>query len=335
MMATGHRRGQRGVTLIELMIALVLGLILIITLVSAILAGRQSYRTNEALAQVQEGARISFELLAREIRQAGVTGCGNGNRIANTLNPVAGNWWAAWVELQGFDGATATPAVAFGVAPGERVAGTDAIMLQGVSGNTLGVANHDTITARFTLNAVNTDFVAGDILVACDIDHATIFQATGVNAAGIEIDHATGAGAPGNCSRGLGFPTACDAGPGNAYRFGTNAQLARLGASVWYIGNNGRAADGGRSLYRARLAPGGGVGIEEIVSGVSDLQLEYREAGDDTLNPVPALWDEVNAVELTLTFDSTSNRVALDPTVNEGRLQRTFTTLIGLRNRAE
>ncbi|HET7222033.1 MAG TPA: prepilin-type N-terminal cleavage/methylation domain-containing protein, partial [Rhodanobacteraceae bacterium] len=79
-----HR--NRGFTLIELMIAMLLGLIVIAGVTSVFLAGQKSYRTNGALAEVEDGSRIAFELLARDIRQAGETGCDTSSgRITNVL----------------------------------------------------------------------------------------------------------------------------------------------------------------------------------------------------------------------------------------------------------
>src|SRR5690554_4826207 len=74
---------QKGLTLVELMVAMVLGLVVIGGAISLTLANRQSYRTNEGLSQVQESARTAFELLARDLRQAGVSGCDNEGQVAN------------------------------------------------------------------------------------------------------------------------------------------------------------------------------------------------------------------------------------------------------------
>lgn len=68
---TSTRRRQGGFSLIELMVALVLGLVLIGGVINIFVTNQQAFRTNENLARLQENARISFELTAREIRQAG------------------------------------------------------------------------------------------------------------------------------------------------------------------------------------------------------------------------------------------------------------------------
>src|SRR3546814_11566616 len=77
--------GQAGFSLVELMISLVLGLIVIGGVTTVFLSNQQSYRSNEGLSQLQENSRIAFELMARDIRQTGLTGCGHERPIATGL----------------------------------------------------------------------------------------------------------------------------------------------------------------------------------------------------------------------------------------------------------
>lgn len=327
---------SRGMTLIELMIAMVLGLIVVGGAVSIVLANRQSYRTNEALSQVQESARTAFELVARDIRQAGANGCDDTGRIANVLKPGT-TWWQSWFGILGYDGAQNDPAVAFGTATTERLAGTDSIQLQGIEGTGLSVETHEPTSANFMINATTTDFTVNDILIVCDFDHSAIFQVSNYNSSNVTVVHNTGAGSPGNCSKGLGYPTDCSSTNGNAYTFGPNSQIARFAAVDWYIGNNGRADEGGRSLYRRRLGSGAAVLVEEIVAGVTDMQIRYRlddgDSFDDADDVALGDWATVNAVMITLTLDSAERRVSTDASVNAGRLQRSFTHVVTLRNR--
>lgn len=65
------KRPERGVTLVELMIALVLGLVLIIAIGSIFVGSRQTYRVQEAFSQVQENGRLAHYLLNNVIRLAG------------------------------------------------------------------------------------------------------------------------------------------------------------------------------------------------------------------------------------------------------------------------
>lgn len=333
------RRKARGLTLIELMIALVLGLVLIGGVISVVIANGQAYRTNEGLSQVQESTRTAFELLARDIREAGATACGNRDRIANTVN--SGAWWhGAWTGIRGYPGNvefssvnSAFTAIPFGSSVGQRVAGTDAILIQSMQQTDVVIVSHHVTSAVLTINVPTTKFSDGDILMVCDFDHAAIFQAH-YNAHYVTVGHNTGTGTPGNCSKGLGYPTDCSSPNGTPYPFKPNSRIAALSTVVWYIGNNGRTQEGGRSLFRYRLGSGGTAEVEEIVPGVSDMQLEFRPNDSaSTLVEAPANWDQVTAVQFTITSTSLSSGVTTAPSLIQGRIERSFTTLVGLRNR--
>ncbi len=60
----------RGLTLVELMVALTLGLIVTLVVVNVFLSNREVYRVNEQLARLQENARYALEVLARDRRDA-------------------------------------------------------------------------------------------------------------------------------------------------------------------------------------------------------------------------------------------------------------------------
>ena len=326
-----------GFTLVELMVALLLGLIVIGGATSIMLANRQSYRTNEALSQVQESARTAFELLARDLRQAGATGCDNTGRVGTVLG--AGPWWRDWGGLIGYDAGTENPAVAVGTEPQARVAGTDSFQIHSTDGAAFSLETHDPATGSMKLNATAPAIQVDDILLVCDFDHATIFQVSQYTSGTATLAYGSGGGqSPGNCTTGLGYPpAACGANPGNTYTFAPNSQVARLSAVSWYIGNNDRPEEGGRSLYRVRLGPGATTVTEEVVAGVIDLQLQYRVEGTTAFVDASALsaadWPNVNAVTLTLTMDSADQNVATTQGTNSARVQRAFTHLVTLRNR--
>lgn len=333
------KRHSAGLTLIELMLSMLLGLIVTGGAISIVVANKQSYRTNEALSQVQESARTAFELLARDVRQAGVTGCDNSGRVANVLDPGATPaWWQSWGGITGYDDAAVDPAVAFGTTAALRVSGTDSIQMRGIQGTALSVETHDPSSANIKISAATTEIAVSDILMVCDFDHAAILQVSNYNSSNVTLVHNTGNSvAPGNCSKGLGFPTDCASATGNVYTFAPNSQIAKLSAVDWYIGYNGRPDEGGRSLYRQRLGSGGALKTEEVVAGVSGLQIRYLLDGTtnfvDASAVALAAWASVNAVSITLVMDSADRNVSVDSSVNAGRIQRTFTHIVTLRNR--
>ncbi len=330
-------RAARGFTLIELMISMLLGLLVVGSVLGVLLANRRSYDTNNGLSQVQESARSAYELLAQEVRQADGTGCGNTTRTANVLDP-SGLWWQNWIGLTAYDSTEVDPAVAMGGGIGQRVAGTDSIQLQSLSGAGLSIAQHDSAARRLDVDVAAADFVAGDIMLVCDVDHNAIFQASAVNpgAGIISVFHNDGVGAPGNCSQGLGFPSNCLSATGNTYTFPRNSQIGRLVMTDWYVGNNGRAAEGGRSLFRRRMGAGGVLVTEEIVSGITDMQLQFRANASDVIIADPSLvvdWATISSVFVTITVLSSDSNVSTDAAANDGRVQRQFSYLISLRNR--
>lgn len=64
-------RGQRGMSLVEIMVAMTIGLILLIALAYFFLGSRQINRTHDDVSRMQESGRYALEILGGAIRQAG------------------------------------------------------------------------------------------------------------------------------------------------------------------------------------------------------------------------------------------------------------------------
>jgi type IV pilus assembly protein PilW len=96
-MKQGHISGQRGMTLIELMVAMTIGLFMMLILSTAYFNGAQLFQTQNQLAEIQDNGRAAMELLAKEVRMAGYLGCVNESSLATP--PFA--------AIQGYDDLTA------------------------------------------------------------------------------------------------------------------------------------------------------------------------------------------------------------------------------------
>ena len=94
-MHTGPNSRQRGVTLVELMIAMLVGLFLMGGMLLVFEKTKQAYRYQNGLAEVQEQGRFAIAFLTQSLRVAGFPGD----------DPPAGN------KIQGTDGATDTVTV--------------------------------------------------------------------------------------------------------------------------------------------------------------------------------------------------------------------------------
>lgn len=67
---------QQGISLIELLIAMALGSILLIGLISLYASNKNTYQMTQAAARLQEDGRIAIQIMSRDIRMAGYVGCG-------------------------------------------------------------------------------------------------------------------------------------------------------------------------------------------------------------------------------------------------------------------
>lgn len=304
--ARTHRRTS-GFSLIELMVALVLGALMVVASLGIFASNRQAYRATESVSRVQENARAAFELLSQDLRHAGGNACARGIPVANVLTNAGGAWWSDWERaLVGHESAS------------YAAAETDSIDILSAAERS-ATAYSDDASGDIVLNANLGGIVAGDIVVACDYTQAAIFQANSVD--GLRIGKRQ-AGL--NRTAGLGLPV-LDTAQGTPKSFHANSQVARLDAARWYVADNGR---GGRSLFRRRMDKGTVLDSEEVAEGVRDLQLSYLQGGEYRKAGRVTDWAEVNAVRVEMHF-ADSARVGASGEVVQGR----FVNTVSIRNR--
>jgi type IV pilus assembly protein PilW len=329
------RRGvQSGRTLIELMIALAIGLLIISSAIGVMMSNRQTYTTTEGLSRIQEAARTGFELLARDIREAGLNSCGGAQQFVNVLNNPDSLWWTRWNGgLRGYGDEEAFAGAPFGTGAGQRVAGTAALHVMRGGSQIYTVATHDATAQLISLSPDSGTLAASDLAIICNFSQASLFQITAVDAT--TISHAA-EGTPGNCSRGLGFanPPDCST-TGQTYTYEDNAVVMSLQSLAWYVGYNGRTSTTSMSLYR--VAPTNDSGTlslvtEEVIDGVVDLQITYLAEGATDYVAADAVtdWNAVIGVRLQLVIEEPDRPAAVTD-----RVRRTLTHVITLRNRME
>jgi type IV pilus assembly protein PilW len=324
-----HPTGQRGFGLVEMMVALALGLLVVGGACMMLVATRQANGTTDNLGRVQESVRTSYDMMSREVREAGGTPCDSQLLMSDVLNNAQGGaptWWATWGEaLRGYASGTEFPGSAFGAGVGQRVNGTAALIVRyGAPVGDLAVTAHDTAAAAFTVNRAAHGLFVGDLVMACNYRQAAIVSVSAVANSG--FSHVTSAAADGNCSRGLGLPTVC-ANPGTTFQFSAGSLIGRFVAAGWYIGNNGHPETGGRSLFRVTR-----LGVEEVAEGVRAMHMNYLVAGGaDYVGPgAVADWSQVTAVRFDLTFESPEAGVTTTGVAQ--RLTRTAAFTVNLRN---
>lgn len=83
-------RGQRGLTLIELLVALGLGLLVVVIAATALLLGQQGYRAVDTTTQLRDRERFATDLLGRVIIQAGYQDLGAANLALRSTATLLG-----------------------------------------------------------------------------------------------------------------------------------------------------------------------------------------------------------------------------------------------------
>lgn len=354
------RRGQAGFSLIELMIAMILGLIVVAAAGGVFISNKRVYNASETLGRVQEHGRVAFELMSRDIREAGGNPCGTMTPPINMMTSGNNTYWTGFNDgIRGYEGAM--PGTGTGTGVGQRVAGTDAVEIHSAAGGGIRVTSHPNPSAELDVTSTG-DIVVGDVLLVCNVGRSFIFEVTGLPGVGTKIGHNAGAG--GNCSARFTLPVpadpedtyGCDNPDNNANSYcftpaaggGTcgedssvPAYVARAVTTQWYVGNNAR---GGQSLYRAVLSNRGDTNTPdtvlarvEVVEGVEDLQVTYLEAGEADYGDAGSVadWSRVVAVRLSLDLEGAAGALsAREIQGTDGNaISRTITHVVALRNR--
>jgi type IV pilus assembly protein PilW len=302
---------QRGLTLIELMISLLLGLIVIGGVLGIFVANSETNRRTDDLARIQENARTTEQFISRSMREAGGNPCGippgMNLIIHNMTEDPADNWWSGGSDftspLTGYTGGAGFPANGSVT----MVNGSDAVIT--VSGNSFAkTVISDTPPGGSMTVSSREGFSNGDILFACSTTrgYGVVFKAGQISASGTQW----------RVNRATPF--------GGAVAGMSATALGRINAEGWFVGNNDR---GGTSLFRAFIGDGGQP--EEIAPDVSGMTITYLlPNGNDyvSANAISnAEWPNVTAAYINLTI---SRRVS-----STQNIDRTVGLTVNLRNR--
>ena len=132
---------QGGFGLIEIMVAMTLGLILLLGVTSLIATNNATYRLTDNMGKVQENSRFLKNLLNKDLRMVGYKGCATRQNITitNTLNnssDLAYNF--SDDGLVGYDNLSATlpdELNTFLSGDPQPIAGSDLIIIRSPSGD--------------------------------------------------------------------------------------------------------------------------------------------------------------------------------------------------------
>lgn len=341
---------QRGLTLIELLIALALGLLLVAALGYLYAGQRQSWRTLEAVARLQENGRYALELLGQDLRMVGYGGClslaelkpvlraklddaAKNDRFKNLLNlflqqgqVVQG--FAGWGVDRNLDGS-----VNAGDRPDNYLAGTDTLLVVGGANPALAPSAAMANTAAAIPLAGNSrGFRQGELSLVADCERGDVFRVSDDNPA-----YQTG-GNPINHTHPIPHDVQRNTSSLLSKSYGAGAMVMPLDIHVYYLRR--RVAGVLPSLYRLPWArdgvgPGGaGWGSsEELIEGVEAMRIVYgvdanNDGAVDVYRTAAGVsdWSQVRAVRVSLLMASQEDGVATTPqtytwdTDNDGEL---------------
>lgn len=361
MVSSLHSR-QKGLTLIELMIAVVLGLLLVTGVIKIFTGNNQTYRVTEAHSRLQDNARFALDILSKDVRSAGFSGCRPVGKIeiisiANAPMPVlmepdniiGGNEFTdpGWTpNLLGALGAV--------------VAGTDVITMQhAVSCGATLTSGMDNADGPIPVFSNSCGIKINDPLMISDCTHAHIFRATDVStASGIEHSLANLVLDPkiiGNSTVNFCTTNASDA-AGNCLtdkKYNYDSEVYKFASTSYFIRLS--TAGGGPSLWKFDhgRAVAGGVNPIEIIEGIENMQIVYGlDTNDDdtvdnyqTANMINnAQWEQVVSARISLLAQTIENNLTTSDqnviyngqsVTGDGKLRRVFTSTISIRNRVQ
>jgi type IV pilus assembly protein PilW len=346
------RARMRGLSLVELMIATTISLVILAAVGWVYQGTSQTYRSHDALARMQEGARYAFELMSKDLRMAGVTGCPyeTSKNVLGSPTDWYKNLFKGPISAADKNGAT-----------GAFTEFSDSLSVVRADVSREYIVNtHDNAGGAFTL--INTpDFPGGQLMVATDCNNASVFQATGVSADAKTVSYSVG-----------GLNATADL--GTTYAKVNGARLYRMSAVMYHVAPN---SAGVPALFRA--TPTGAAGAlveEELVEGVEDLQFSftvdstaaqdgeadyYTKENADTPYVTPSYlnntasdsatlggtaelrWGRVTSVRMSLLMRTVEDRMVptkqkytyngVNTTATDLRIRKVFTHVIKLRNR--
>lgn len=300
---------NRGFSLVELMVALLLAMVLLTGAGSVYWSTSKTYSLQQAQARLQDTGRTALDLLVRDIRMSAHTGCSASARLANALySEKPDRQWMTHVDkgLVGIAGGSVSRRLI------DRQAQSEALTLHWLNREqALTVVGHDSEGAQLFL-ADRHGANPGDLLalVVPGCDQLAVFIA-GPGTRGNRVSHGAASATLANCSRLLAGQFNCmAAGRGLKLFDYSGALLAPVASTAYYI----RAGAQGPALYRRRggeSVSGNRLAAEALVEGVERIRWLYGQDSDgdglaDWYRPAEAIglfsdrWLQVTSVRIEL-----------------------------------
>jgi len=245
--ALNRNRREAGLTLVEMMVALVITTVLLGGVTQIFISSKQSHKLTDSLGFMQESGRMAINLISHDLRRAGYFG-GNADITTlynGSLDPIA--------PASGTYNTCATATTNWALMLTQRVFGLNDSAGSYACIPSSGATKYlrgDILAARYS-NAQSTTAAelaanAGALYLRTSLSSGRIFAGASASAAVNQIA-------------------------------GLAVTVNPLVADAYYIGTGSDTCNGDSipSLYQVSLNSTGKPQVQEIVSGIEDLQVQY------------------------------------------------------------
>lgn len=316
-------QSRKGFSLIELMVAMVIGLVATLAVMQVFSSTEARRRTTGSVASIQSEGAISFFMLERDLRLGGY-----GFSSAKTLG----------CSVSAYDSARSTPAFSFNLLPVSISAGSNTDSITVLYGNSTLSVDDRVFTASTNTSkklADRTGYMNGDlIIVAMDAatDQCGLFEITSnTNTDLLTIDHANAT----SYTHQNGSSVTSRFNPAD----GHGISFAIATSSVFDLGPapalNRYSVSNGKLQVEDLLRNTDPVTLADNVVALKaqyweDVDNDYTEDAGEWKSTTPSNWARVRAIRMAALMRSPEYEVNKDvPAANKGRVTTTAPSWAG------
>lgn len=297
---------QLGVTLIELMIAIAIGVTIIAGVIQLYATSTKTQRVQDGVSRLQEHARFLFARLSQDVSQTGFIGCFNyePQRITNTLAQGTNPGELFYVD-QPIDAVN-----------GNGPLGTDTLIFRmATAASAIPLVAASTRTGPIQVDQNHPNYLPLEqfqVAMVTNCTRSAMFMITNdPSVSGGTIEHVTGVVSPdGQANNDDDLVEAFGASEGDYPLFGSVAYLyaGSTGGHSYSVGDSAAAGVGESCNAATPEFCALFKNDQELVQGVEDFQLEigWMTGGNlrygDPTSPID--WNSVDRIKVTVTLNS-------------------------------
>lgn len=332
---------QLGLSLVELMISITLGLVLMVGVVQMFLSTKTTFNTQQSISRIQETGRLAIEFMSKDIRAAANYGCGKSDsgNSAKALQEASLDMGGLHknfnVAIQGYDSAASLPnqpnyAGDLGIADVSTTQNIIVIRSALDAGLPISKLNQNAAIYTYTSQTAVTNNCVEGICTGAAVVVGDCYGSRAFKVSSLAIDSTNELTIVPTVSFDTSIPNQQFA----------NGEVAPLKTVVYFIANG---ANGVPSLWqRTNTDP-----AAEILEGVEQMRIRYAlSTSMDTYSTATAIgsnWANVSSVRLELVVRSLNDNAVETPqpytlggtstTPTDRYMRQVFSTTINLRNR--